>query len=306
MKKIRFMAFMLMGAAICMPLTSCGDDDDEPGNGGSNNNPVSTTGAHTVYTTLDGKKVTVSKIGGTEFRYNSDNYATKIGDASINYESGKIVYGSNSNATADFKLNGSGYIESLTYKYSVDNDYNKTDNNVTYTFSYDGNGNLTKINKKGKNIYINKSSGSSSTSEWTDILTLQWREGYVINAESDYEESNSSETGQKTTSNRHTNYAVNYDGKANEIGQYTMSYATWFDSTIAELSLVGLAGKAYTQLPMQLIATYTGYNADGTADEGGFTYDITYTIDASGKIQTEKIDNSNYIYSYNNISQLDN
>lgn len=305
MKKTKFFAFLLAGACACLPLTSCGDDDDDdaPSNPVIPDNTV-TAGPHTVYETLDGNKVTLASIGSMQFKYNSENYAVDVAGAKINYETGKIVYGGS--ATATFVLNSMGYISTYDYQYSEDNSSYKSDNISSVKFTYDNAGQLTKVEKSRTEIEIDKNQGNQYTSETTAALYLTWRDG-SINAAVYEETTKEVEDGQSKVSSKRTEYAVNFDGKKNQLCQYTCSYADWFDNfgAVENLAYVGLLGKAPAMLPMSVIETTTGLNADGTSINDSDSTDYSYTVDTTGKIQTESVDNSPLIYTYSNISLKD-
>lgn len=299
MKKSRFLAYLIAGACACMTFTACGSDDDDnvPENPSDTNNPTATAGPHTVYATLDGNKVTLAKLGSYSFNYNSENYAVDIAGSKMSYDSGKIIFPDGK--TGNFKLNNQGYFDELVVIDSTDDSYEKEESTTTYRFTYDKDGQLTKVDSKTNEISIDKVHGKQYTYEAQDYLNLFWKNGSITSAVSESTEK-TNDDGEIKIRTKKTEYMVNYDGKENQLGQYTLSYANWFD--LGQFAIVGLMGKAPSQLPMSILLTTTGLDFDGTSINGSGAYDYTYTVDSTGKIQTESVNNTPYIYTYNNIS----
>lgn len=299
MKKSRFLAYLIAGACACMTLTACGsdDDDDAPENPSDTNNPTATAGPHTVYTTLDGNKITLAKLGSFSFSYNSENYAVDIAGSKMSYDSGKIIFPGGS--TGNFRLNAQGYFDELTVVDSSDDSYSKDESTTTYRFSYDKDGQLTKVDATSTEISIDKYAGTQYSHESQGQLNLFWKNGSITSAVEETTDKINDEGDIKIRTKK-TEYMVNYDGKDNQLGQYTLSYANWFD--LGQFAIVGLMGKAPAHLPMSTLFTTTGLDYDGTSINESGSYDYTYTVDSTGKIQTESVNNTPYVYIYNNIS----
>lgn len=299
MKKSRFLAYLIAGACACMTFTACGSDDDDnvPENPSDTNNPTATAGPHTVYATLDGNKVTLAKLGAYSFNYNSENYAVDIAGSKMSYDSGKIIF--SDGETGNFKLNGQGYFDELVVVYSDDNSYEKEESTTTYRFTYDKDGQLTKVDCTSTEISIDKTEGKQYSYESQSQTNFFWKNGSITSSvREDTEKTN--DDGEIKIRTKKTECMVNYDGKENQLGQYTLSYANWFE--LGQFALVGLMGKAPSQLPMSVLITTTGLDYDGTSINESGARDYTYTVDSTGKIQTESVNNTPYIYIYNNIS----
>lgn len=303
MKKINKFLVAMMAVALPLSFTGCGsDDDDGPENPGNTNNPTATAGPHTVFTTLDGNKVTLASLGGIRFKYNAEDYAVDVNGNKINYESGKIVYADGS--TAVFKLNSMGYIASFDWKYSSDNPSQKEERMITAKISYDESGQITKCDVNETLISIDKSAGSQSVYEESYVTTYFWRDGAIASAVAESTARRTVDTQTEVRSYK-TEFAVNFDGKLNQLGQYTLSYASWFQGNeLQNLALVGLLGKAPSKMTMSIMGTLTGIDFDGTTIDESGAIDYSYTIDSTGKIQTETVDSTPHIYTYNNVSLL--
>lgn len=305
MKKTRFNAFLIAGALACLPLASCGDDDeDTPVDPNENNPTATTTGPHTVFTTLDGNKVSVSKIGSRQFKYDAENYAIDINGAKVNYASGKIVY--NNGGVAIFKLNNLGYISELKYENGDDNESYKHSNIINWVFTYDGAGQLTKFTTTATTSNIDKYSGKENNTTVNEACNLFWKNGAITSATRETTTKVQDENGQTNISNAKYEYSVNLGDKGNMLKQNTVAYSQWFNYSLCQdLSLVGLLGAPLATMPQSVIYTVSGLDANGNSINQAGSYELSCTIDNSGKIQTESIDNNSNIYYYNNLSLND-
>lgn len=292
MKKIEFGFLKKLSAAflpVCIMIAgalafaSCSDDDDN-GNGGSSGGAT---------TSINGKLLT--KVGDCNFVYDEKNRLTKIYDyyddfIEIDYSAGKAIMTEGEEAKLSFTKNG--YISKISMSWTdKDDDYSeKGSGNISFT--YDGNGHLTKV--KMSSSVSGVEDGEKYSESYTDEYNFTWSNGnmtkVVENGVEKYD-------GEKEEYN--SIYTYSYGSTDNAFRQYTKALVYPIDDGDWEkIAYAGLIGKSSAKLPSSVTEEYSykGYNEPVDTDTEN--YNVSYTLNDDGSVKSEYFGRSTVNYYY--------
>lgn len=272
-----FLAFLLAGI-VPMGVISCDDDDEEVG---------TTVVSSAAFYDIDGQRVqsvgdlvrcSYDDNGGLQYLslWNQE-YRVSNNPFKLSFDDGMSIR----EITATF--NGIGYISS--YKMSrtyYNNKYDKDDETTTANFSYNSNGQISKITMKASEPdgYWSANGTATFTYSGTAVKTISSK---VVEKEG------------KETYTEKRNYEFVYKSKyENKYQQYTPSYAMFlFDEDLVGLSLIGMFGMASSQLPDD-IDRETIEIEDGEEDIRNSSRHCNYTFNSNGSIRNS--DGYSYYY----------
>ena len=274
--------FSFLSIMLCSTgLVSCGDDDgDDTGGGGSGGEANSVV--IPSLNTNDGQKVRVAQAGEYSYFYNSDGSLASYNDGDITFTATYNPFVLTSSATdgdfsenntySNIKLNSQGYVTGM----SVAQIYKGSDyeDNITgsVSFTYNGNGNLTKFVAKGKGYEIED--GHKYNVSSTSTMNYTWSNGNLVQI--DY----SIEGGDNESGTIKYTYAA--DAKQNVTLQYVPAFVSDDISGMPDFQYIGLLGKGPSQLP-------TSYTHSYTDDEGHYhssSKTCTYVLNSDGTVKS--------------------
>lgn len=261
------MCGLMLSASLS--FMGCSSDDEEDGAPKTDNYYI---------TTNDGERLLLTRVGNYSFEYDSKGLLSSCnvyGDKyDISFAQNKIT--SDYGYTATFKLNGSGYISSITFLYEGDDT-----NTGTTNFAYDGSGRLVSVSGN----YSDDGDKGSFTCK------LTYNNGKLVKT---VYEGESVEDGERFTEKETS--VVNYDNNAmvNILGQCSknmVEIALDVDEIGNALFLTGYLGKPSSYFPTSVDCEYSdseGYNESDTES-------YRYTFNSNGTLATE--DGMSYSYS---------
>lgn len=285
MKTFRLIGTALVAALMTPLFISCSDDDDDGGKAPSK--PV---------VTFDGKLLTSITSSGVsfDFTYDADGRCTRMSRdgslvGSIDYKKG-VLYDEDG-APMNIRFNGQGYISEISGSWNErDEDGDTSKGNGKFTFTYNGDGNLTKINISTTESAV--IDGEKSTFKATASETFTWRNGNMSEARYEFK---SDEDGEIESG--YQNFNITYDSQVNKYRQMPYLMGTLViipGSPIAYISLPGLMGKGPANFP-----TNVAYELldDGNIYNESMTSLVTLNTD--GTIKTDLLNGySTFNFSY--------
>lgn len=288
--------FRLLGAlALCVVMipaaSSCGGDDDgnEPGNGG--------------VVDIEGSRLT--SINGARITYDADGRLTRVSSpygVSIDYSRGTISLEDEDDeeGTMDVRFNGRGYLSELSGSWDYTDDDDRYEYRYTgsgkVTYSYNGDGNLTKVVSENRETEKNLTTGEKEEYSGKFTMTLTWRDGNLITAVGESEEREDGRTERWTET-----YTYTYGNQPNKYFQMpiSISYPLADESAFGVLAAVGMFGKGPVMLP--------DYMRESEVEDDGYTdnhsYNISFSLLSSGAIKTEDFGYHTYNYGYGSSSR---
>ena len=302
--KFYFLPILLLGGLSL--FTACSDDDDEKG-GGQPATPEIGPGG-----TNSGARLTsISKDWGaaTYIQYNEDGTVQRIfeaGDDGEAYDWIAMTYNPFRMETEemgelkDISFNQNGY---LTHYSAEDNYIDEEDDywekyKEDWRFSYNGNGNLTKI--VGTYSYNGVEDGESYSGHGTCNTTYNWSNGNVTQIKIVY--NGFDEDGSWMTENT---YDIEYTDEINKYQQYVIGlYDIDADNGLDEkFEPIGWLGKWTKNYP----ASYEHKRVEEESD--GEKYENTHTgtwsnfsTTSDGLLSGFSYDGSPYTYTYDNTA----
>ena len=270
MKKLNY--FFMCGLMLSASLSfmGCSSDDEEDGAPQTDNYYI---------TTNDGERLLLTRVGNYSFEYDSNGLLSACNlygvRCNVSFAQNKIT--DNDGYTANFKLNGKGYISSLTYK----NDGEYAVDICSSNFSYDGNGRLVSVSgnysEDGDKGNFN-SKFTYDNGRLTKVIT-------TVSGVDEGERYSETETA-----------VLKYDNGAvsNVLGQYSMSLAEMYydsDEFSDALFLLGYLGKPSSYFPSGVDWTF----ADSEGGNNTSTDRFSYSFNSDGTLARE--DGMSYSYS---------
>ena len=285
MKTIKIMAALLL---LCV-VVSCSKDDDDSGS------------ASTSAGVIDKKTgLRVTSVGNYRIYYDDKGRVDYIRD---NYEKWTFSYNPNiityyerynddDGGKYNVGYNGLGYLASLNYSDSNQDGNDKWSESANVTFSYDGNGHLTKISVSGK--YSGTEDGERFNETWTDSYSFSWgnsRLQKVVYTEK-YVEDGETETEKET-------WIFSYDNEnyENAYQQWVPSIVGYFEGQEQVWAWVGLLGVGPNMLPSSAENTEEEYY-DGKSYNHNNSYTFRYGFNSDGSISYTTINGTRYNFSY--------
>lgn len=289
-KTFRILGAMALCAVMIPAVSSCGGDDDgdEPGNGG----------------VVDVEGTRLTSINGVRIVYDADGRMTQVGSpygVKIDYSRGTIIVDDDDEeGTADVRFNGHGYLSELSSSWDYTDDEDRYEYRYTgsgkVTFSYNGDGNLTKVVSESRETEKNLTTGGKEDYYDRYMITLTWRDGNLITAVEEGEERDDDGTERWTDT-----YTYTYGNQSNKYFQMpiSVSYPIADDSAYEVLAAVGLFGKGPAMLP--------DYMRESEVEDNGYTdshsYNISFSLLGNGAIKTEDFGYHTYNYGYGSSSR---
>lgn len=267
--------YLVLASLLALPMTftSCSDDDDEGGSAKPSNSEI---------TTDNGDKVRLTKLGYYTFDYDEEGRPVKIDEHNIDYDKG-IIYGDDEEE-GTFKLNGSGFISSLSTKWEDSYSSCTEKANMTMNLSYDGSGRLNKIT--GNTTRNGTDDGEKYYISESYTVTLTYNNGKLTKIVGD---DTTDEDGEKTKYK--DIYTIEYeDAQENSLAQCTYSIGYIIETCVEcgvdfqSLYFVGLIGKPTSYLPTKI--SYECYE-DGEREESSFDI-LSYSFNSDGTLKSEK------------------
>ena len=280
-----------MASFATIAFYSCGDDDDDvaPGKG----TPSSEAGL------LDKSSgLRVRSVGNYTFEYDSKGRIDYVSEGSyfgykFTYNPNKITgeyYGEEELSYA-VGYNGNGYMSSLSYNYSDENETG------TATLTYDSDGHLTQVStsyKEGKyedGVRYYESEQGTSTMTWKNgrltkaVAKLTWKE-----------RDGDSGTETDTWTFDYSDYAL--ENYYNKYLQMPHPILRAFDLDDGEfMAYVGLLGNGPKYLPSSAERVRVEYE-NGEEDRDERHYSFSYGFNNDGSLSYCNDDGSRYSYSY--------
>lgn len=282
-----YFAAVFAMAACMFAFTSCSDDDDNGKAPSGNGNPLVTE----AKVLLEG--VTNEGRGEWEYMYEYDDqlrpYRSIEEDDDdelfyIDYKAGKInLAGEPEGLSVSF--NSRGYITKISgswdYKDNEDGDESSYSGSLTYTFSYDANGQLTSMD--GSDNEKSVESGYVDTYKSVGKAKFTWKDGNLVKCESSgTNESIDGDREEKWTSSAIVN--ITYGNQSNKYRQYTQCFN---DAEFLFMG-AGLLGVGPKNLPLTCSETYHEKVEGGSEYDETYTETYTFTLNDDGTINTEK------------------
>lgn len=278
MKTKALLAFLMTGV-MSVGMVSCGDDDEADEIG-------TTKVSSSAFYDIDGQRVqSVGYLVNCAYDNNGDLQYLSLwnDDYKVSNNPFKLTYDDRYSVreiTATF--NGSGYISSLKMSRTYyNNEYDKDDETTTASFSYNGNGQITKITMKSSEPDGYWSANGTATLTYSGTV-LKKISAKVVEKE-----------GKETYTINSTYEFVYQSQYENKYQQYTPGYGRLFDEDTVGLFLIGMFGKASSQLPDE-IAREVVETEDGEKDTHTSTLHWSYSFNSNGSIRNA--DGNNYYY----------
>lgn len=268
-------------------FTSCSDDDDNGKAPSGNGNPLVTE----AKVLLEG--VTNEERGEWEYMFEYDDQLRpyrSIEDYDddelfyIDYKAGKINLWEELEGLS-VSFNSRGYITKISgswdYKDNEDGDESSYSGSLTYTFSYDANGQLTSMDASDNEKSVE--SGDVDTNKFVSKAKFTWKDGNLVKCESSStEEFIEGDREEKSTSSAIVN--ITYGNQPNKYRQYPKLFC---DDDFSYMA-VGLLGVGPKDLPQTWAETYHEKPESGEEYNGTYAYTVTFALNDDGTINTEK------------------
>lgn len=292
----------MMATMLSVSVSSCGDDDDNEG--GASGVPAPTL------TDNNGKSVQVLSAGNVWFRYDEDGKIIKFGDSYESYElEGNAFEFTYEDAyTAKFTLNGSGLISkiSMTCDLKGSGGYHKEKIMITYNYnsarqligaSYSGSAEWKYTDSHGQE------QGSASG---TGSIKNTWSNGNLVKCVNESKISGK-ENGKSYNEHETGTYTFSYGNTLNSFKQFPYFMGDGTTGINGEgfslFCIVGLYGVGPAYLPTGYVEEWK-YEEDGDIDYETREYDLSFTLNADGTINTERRGNYEYIsYQYGAVNR---
>lgn len=283
----RFFIALFVGFSMCS-IQACSDDDDDDDNGGGGSTGTLSTNVGEI---VQGSGKKLLSVGEYKFYYTSDGkikYATEW-SSYHEFSSNQVIshYGEEDIETISFSFNGNGFISKMQESGSYEDENEKDTYSSTSDLTYDGEGHLTRIT--GKNFEEYTYDGETERTEGTLTINLTWDNGLLTKYEyagSDddgwtYRESATFDYGDRVYENRHKQYATFVD--------YLLGDAA---SICAYIGLFG-AGPDYLPVKMNLVCVEEWEDEEYT-DNYNYNYSYTYEFNEDGTIRRANSDDFTY------------
>lgn len=281
MKKFKLTVAMSVCMACGVMMTSCDKDSKDPGNDSIVNvEGTRLSQVNNDYIYYDSK----GRISAIELQY--------ADEIKFDYSKGKLYMDNYDELEEmDMKFNGDGYISELSASWDEKDDYGKYSGHGKLRFSYNGSGNLTKVEEENDESYKDYESGESYKYTYKASRTLTWKNGNMISV---VEKGTENEGGD--VDKWEDEYSIDYSDYANEYYQNVaaVSCLVLESDLYIDMAMAGLFGKGPAMLPESCHA-YWDYG-------GTSTYRFDYTINNLGAITREEAQWDDYVYRYENIS----
>lgn len=330
MKKVKFMAMLLVATAMSVNFTACSDDDENEGDGGGSNTGTGTGLSIVPPSIVDGVRVagitTSDNNSAISIDYNDDgsiNSATMQG-LTYNFEYSesradkKLIrikadikysdegYEAEYNWVAENFVEGAnGFVISYTSKvnYSeseVTDDwrYSATSEvELNAKFTYNAEGRVTSMKQTGTESYTDTEDGSVS-GDVDFAFEYSYNSGMLISSTGTY---NVFGEWSKQT----FNYGYNGSTHTNTYNNFTPQLAAGIadiDPIAYILSICGYLGNASAVLPTSVTTNYIESD-DDPGEDSEEVYGIEYSFDAFNRIDEIKQYNNSWdgyiLYKYN-------
>ena len=309
MKKNKLKFAFLFGMIMLdgLSLSSCSGDDDDDGGSGSKS----------VGVLDENTGLRITSAGGYNYVYQDDGRLLYILSGSscryeFSYNPNKIAhvddgdYEEAENYTISY--NGSGYVSSASSseKWDEGDEYVETTSDAS--FSYDGNGHLTRISGKYKETEYEN--GKTYTESGTVTYTLTWSNSLLQKVVCS--EEGRDENGRPFKYVETYTLSYNNDAMANNTNKY-LQYACFVDPIFSDLMericYVGLLGNGPAFLPsgLEYEEKEEYYNESGEKKNyeysGSHTYRYGFNSDGAISYDYEgSYRNSTYSYDYVEVS----
>ena len=282
-------AFVFATAAVCaFGAVSCGDDGDDDDAGGGGSAAGNTESG--VIQTPTGEKKRVAKAGQYSYSYNSDGTLASFFDGDVTYNATYKPFtvsfyykDSDIEETGSFviSLNGKGYISGIKESDKSIDSEGKGEGSGNISFSYDGNGHLTRYVAKGSGYRTEDGKKYNYTTKSESTYT--WEGGKLLKMAYNYSDGYEKESG-----------TVEYTYGSNAMQNVTCQYVPAFidDDLIAEFFYIGYYGKGPSVLPTSCKVTNKDDEYSDTEN-----YTCTYTLNSDGTVNTfTGIENGTMVY----------
>lgn len=280
MKKIKLAVAMLACVACGGMMTSCDKDGKDPGS----DSIVKVEGTR------------LSQVNNDYIYYDNKGRISAIvlqyaDEITFDYSKGKLFMENYDELSEmDVTFNGDGYITELSAKWDEKDDYGKYSGYGKLKFSYNGSGNLTKVEEQNDESYKDYESGESYKYSYKATRTLTWKKGNMVEAVE-----KGSENAGGEVDKWEDEYTFDYSDYANEYFQNVaaVSSVVLESDLYIDMAMAGLFGKGPAMLPESCHAYW---------DYGGTSvYGFDYTINNLGAISREEAQWDDYVYRYEDI-----
>ncbi len=287
----------LMGA---MAFVSCSSDDDEGGGSASKGAGV-----------IEGKaNVRVTKVGNYNFYYDSkgriDHIDYRNKDAfHFKYNPNKVVLYEEDDFEEEVSVsyNSNGYVSKFEASTSGKDGKDTWSTSGSASYSYDGEGHLTKISSQWKETGTDDGEKYSATGKVN--IAFSWKNDLLVSIVEDESETDDGETETSKSVRTYTYDTDKQENYFNEYLQYTPSFSKELegmgDGEVEEaLAYIGLMGKGPQYLPASSKNEWEEYY-DGRTHEGSSSNTYKYGFNSNGTIAYATIDGTRYNYSYTTL-----
>lgn len=278
--------FRLLGAfALCtmmLPVfTSCGNDDDD------DDAPE--------IPQIEGSRVT--KVGDYILGYDSkgrlDYVSSSDESLTINYDKGTISFNDDEESYNDLKVKftSKGYLAEVSSSWEGTEDGYKYKESGKASFSYDGDGHLTKGSSSYTTTYQEPGQGQSYSYSSKGSFKVTWESGNMTKF---------NETSQGDDGVWSYDVYIEYGATANRFYQVpvSLSEVALGGDIYSALAAAGLFGIGPKELPSNFEETSLDTDDDYNYE---YSYSANYTLNDNGSIRTEKIDGKTYAWSYSDV-----
>lgn len=284
MKKLKFSWLAVAMLALTPAISSCSSDD----NGVTPDGPSSATS-----TDIDGTRVT--RVGNVSIKYDKKDrpylFTQGNNEIEIDYEEGEINYYDYDEllTTLDVTFNGSGFISTISTSYEIDERDYYEKGSSDMTFSYDGDGHITKMKEVASGKATDYDEDESYSFGVENTIDLTWKKGNLVQIDSkdiDFESG-------KEVDSWESRSKIEYGREENEYLQFPMSLCYVDMNGLNVFFLVGLFGNGPADLPSSLENNGSGYH----------DYDITFQLNRNGSISEERMNSTTWSYTYSDITR---
>lgn len=287
MKRFFYLAAYGLMLTSVLVFTGCSDDDDEGGGAPKADN--------SYITDANGNKLLLTQVGNDYFSYNVEGLLTGFGNSyeegTVTYNPMKVIVNDGYESTEyNIGLNGSGFISSISWSWSDDDETGSAKMNL----SYDGSGRLTKVTGAASGTETDE--GETYKTSENLSATFTYSDGKLTKVSSTL---TAYDDGDKYTDYEDYVYEYASDAPANTLGQFSQSLLqSWLLDEDCEWAwFAGFLGNPSSYFPTSVKETYN------SSDEGHspevYTTKASYSFNSNGTLSSEKF-GSTYRYSYSN------